>query len=113
MYGFLLPLTFDLCSSTVPEALANLRILREELKNVLGHLQRQLESQKQASECLRIRMVCYYIIQYPGHNPRIPNTTRSIQTFIFQEQEVRLQMKHLRTERDRALKSVKERLIQV
>ncbi|TNM89615.1 hypothetical protein fugu_003849 [Takifugu bimaculatus] len=70
--------------STVPEALANLRILREELKNLLGHLQRQLESQKQASECLRIRM----------------------------EQEVRLQMKHLRTERDRALKSVKERLIQ-
>ncbi|XP_029685433.1 myosin-2 isoform X2 [Takifugu rubripes] len=70
--------------STVPEALANLRIVREELKNVLGHLQRQLESQKQASECLRIRM----------------------------EQEVRLQVKHLRTERDRALKSVKERLIQ-
>lgn len=57
MDGFLQPLTFDLCSSTVPEALAHLRILREELKNVLGHLQHQLESQKQSSECLRIGMV--------------------------------------------------------
>lgn len=58
MCGFFLPVTFDLCSSTVPEALTHLRILSEELRNTMDLLQRRLESQKQSSECTRIRLVC-------------------------------------------------------
>lgn len=62
MYGFLLHVTFDLCSSTVPEALTNLRILREDLKNMMDLLYHRLESQKQTFERMRIRMVSIFTV---------------------------------------------------
>lgn len=59
---FLPPEAFDPCSHTVPEGLRNLRILREELKNMMDHLNHQLESQKQTSERMKIRMVSVYTV---------------------------------------------------
>lgn len=108
----LLPMTFDPCSSTVPEALTKLRILREDLENMVELLHHRLESQKETSECMRIRMV---LISTPctGQSEDPEHAAHSVYHCVSQKQELRLQEKHLRTERDQALKSVKERLIQV
>lgn len=42
-----------LYSPTVPEALTNLRTLREQLKHLISHLHQELDSQKQTTEQLR------------------------------------------------------------
>lgn len=44
---------FVFCSSSVDEALTNLRILREQLKHLISHLHQELNSQKQTSQQLR------------------------------------------------------------
>lgn len=102
-------MTFDICSSTVAEALTNLRTLREDLKNMMDLLHHRLESQKQTSECMRIRMVSIYTV----YRAQSEDPKHAQSRHVFQEQELRLQAKHLRTERDQALKSVQERLIRV
>ncbi|KAG7223490.1 hypothetical protein INR49_015483 [Caranx melampygus] len=71
-------------SSTMTEALNNLRALREELQDLISHLHQELDSQKQTTVQLRKD----------------------------KEQELSLQRQQLRLERDQALDSLKERLIQ-
>ncbi|XP_071339047.1 trichohyalin isoform X2 [Trachinotus anak] len=71
-------------SSTVAEALTNLRALRGQLEHLISHLQQELDSQKQTTEQLRKD----------------------------KEQELSIQRQQLRMERDQALDSLKERLIQ-
>ncbi|XP_041793022.1 uncharacterized protein si:ch211-102c2.8 isoform X2 [Chelmon rostratus] len=71
-------------SSTVAEALTNLRTLREQLKHVIIHLHQKLHSQKQTTE----------------------------QLSKDKERELSIQRQQLRMERDQALDSLKERLIQ-
>ncbi|XP_078105767.1 uncharacterized protein LOC144517557 [Sander vitreus] len=71
-------------SPTAAEALTNLRTLREQLKQLINHLQHELDSQKQTTEQLRKDM----------------------------ERELSIQRQQLRMNRDQALDSLKERLIQ-
>ncbi|XP_032371734.1 trichohyalin isoform X2 [Etheostoma spectabile] len=71
-------------SPTAAEALTNLRTLREKLKQLINHLQRELDSQKQTTEQLRED----------------------------KERELSIQRQQLRMNRDQALDSLKERLIQ-
>ncbi|XP_075882141.1 uncharacterized protein LOC142888019 [Nelusetta ayraudi] len=71
-------------SLTVPETLSHLGALRERLTVATSRLHRELLSQRQTAELLR-------------HS---------------KEQELNLQRQQLRTERDRDLKTLKERLIQ-
>ncbi|XP_042277382.1 trichohyalin isoform X3 [Thunnus maccoyii] len=71
-------------SPTVAEGLANLRTLRDQLKHLISHLYQKLESQRQTTELLRKD----------------------------KERELSIQRKQLRVERDQALDSLKERLIQ-
>ncbi|XP_050931274.1 myosin-4 isoform X1 [Lates calcarifer] len=71
-------------SSTVAEALTNLRALREQLEHVISHLHQELDSQKQTTEQLKKDKV----------------------------QELSIQRQQLRMERDQALDSLKQRLIQ-
>ncbi|TMS03954.1 hypothetical protein E3U43_000843 [Larimichthys crocea] len=69
---------------TAAETLANLRTLREQLMHLISHLQQELDSQKQTIDQLRKD----------------------------KERELSIQRQQLRTERDQALDSLKERLIQ-
>ncbi|KAI3372856.1 hypothetical protein L3Q82_023299, partial [Scortum barcoo] len=69
---------------TVTEALENLGILREQLKHLISHLHQELDSEKQTTEQLRKD----------------------------KERELSIQRQQLRMERDQALDSLKERLIQ-
>ncbi|KAF3850811.1 hypothetical protein F7725_012583, partial [Dissostichus mawsoni] len=71
-------------SPTAAEALINLRTLREQLKHLISHLQQELHSQKQTTEQLRKE----------------------------KERELSVQRQQLRLDRDQALDSLKERLIQ-
>nr|XP_046242081.1 trichohyalin [Scatophagus argus] len=71
-------------SPTVAEALTNLRTVREHLKHTISHLQQELDSQKQTAEHLRSD----------------------------KERELSIQRQQLRMERNQALDSLKERLIQ-
>ncbi|KAM8760782.1 uncharacterized protein AB9X84_008727 isoform 4-T4 [Acanthopagrus schlegelii] len=71
-------------SSTGAEALTNLRSLREQLKRMISHLHQELHSQKETTE----------------------------QLSQDKERELSIQRKQLRMERDQALDSLKERLIQ-
>ncbi|KAI9535731.1 hypothetical protein NQZ68_041577 [Dissostichus eleginoides] len=71
-------------SPTAAEALINLRTLREQLKHLINHLQQELHSQKQTTEQLRKE----------------------------KERELSIQRQQLRLDRDQALDSLKERLIQ-
>ncbi|XP_034004398.1 trichohyalin isoform X2 [Trematomus bernacchii] len=71
-------------SPTSAEALINLRTLREQLKHLINHLQQELHSQKQTTEQLRKE----------------------------KERELSVQRQQLRLDRDQALDSLKERLIQ-
>ncbi|XP_034727852.1 trichohyalin [Etheostoma cragini] len=71
-------------SPTAAEALTNLRTLREQLKQLINHLQQELDSQKQTTEQLRKD----------------------------KERELSIQRQQLRMNRDQALDSLKERLIQ-
>ncbi|XP_030273582.1 trichohyalin isoform X4 [Sparus aurata] len=71
-------------SSTGAEAITNLRSLREQLKRTISHLHQELHSQKQTTE----------------------------QLSKDKERELSIQRKQLRMERDQALDSIKERLIQ-
>ncbi|XP_076587924.1 uncharacterized protein LOC143321450 isoform X2 [Chaetodon auriga] len=71
-------------SSTVAEALTNLRTLREQLKHVINDLHQKLDSQTQTTE----------------------------QLSKVKERELSIQRQQLRMERDQALDSLKERLIQ-
>ncbi|XP_027133479.1 trichohyalin isoform X3 [Larimichthys crocea] len=71
-------------SLTAAETLANLRTLREQLMHLISHLQQELDSQKQTIDQLRKD----------------------------KERELSIQRQQLRTERDQALDSLKERLIQ-
>ncbi|XP_059192770.1 trichohyalin [Centropristis striata] len=71
-------------SPTAAEALKNLRTLREQLKDLINHLQEELDSQKQVTEKLRKD----------------------------KERELSIQRQQLRMDRDQALDSLKERLIQ-
>ncbi|KAK5871483.1 hypothetical protein PBY51_004364 [Eleginops maclovinus] len=71
-------------SPTAAEALINLRTLREQLKHLINRLQQELCSQKQTTELLRKE----------------------------KERELSIQRQQLRLDRDQALDSVKERLIQ-
>ncbi|XP_028433050.1 trichohyalin isoform X1 [Perca flavescens] len=71
-------------SPTAAEALTNLRTLREQLKQLINHLQQELDSQKQTTEQLRKD----------------------------KESELSIQRQQLRMNRDQALDSLKERLIQ-
>ncbi|XP_022608111.1 golgin subfamily A member 4-like [Seriola dumerili] len=71
-------------SSTVAEALTNLRALREQLEHLISHLHQELDSQKKNTEKLRKD----------------------------KEREISIQRQQLRMERDQALDSLKERLIQ-
>ncbi|XP_070689489.1 trichohyalin [Pempheris klunzingeri] len=71
-------------SPTVPEALTNLRTLREQLKHLISHLHQELDSLKQTTEQLRED----------------------------KERELSIQRQQLRIERDQALDSLKKRLIQ-
>lgn len=72
--------TFDLCSSTVAEALTNLRILREDLKNMMDLLHHRLESQKQTSECMRIQMVSTYTVY--GAQSEDPKHAQYVHVFL-------------------------------
>ncbi|XP_069577634.1 golgin subfamily A member 6-like protein 25 [Brachyistius frenatus] len=69
---------------TVAEALADMRTLRERLKHFVSHLHQELESQRQTNEQLRKD----------------------------KERELSIQRQQLKVERDQALESPKERLIQ-
>nr|XP_040052440.1 trichohyalin isoform X6 [Gasterosteus aculeatus aculeatus] len=71
-------------SPTATEALTHLRTLREQLKHLIDHLQLELHSQKETTEQLRKEM----------------------------ERQLSVQRQQLRTDKDRALDSLKERLIQ-
>ncbi|KAF1389157.1 hypothetical protein PFLUV_G00070540 [Perca fluviatilis] len=71
-------------SPTAAEALTNLRTLREQLKQLINHLQQELDSQKQTTAQLRKDKEC----------------------------ELSIQRQQLRMNRDQALDSLKERLIQ-
>ncbi|XP_035495332.1 myosin heavy chain, skeletal muscle isoform X2 [Scophthalmus maximus] len=71
-------------SPTVAEALTSLRALREQLERLIKHLHQELDSQKQSSEQLK------------------KDTERELST----------QRQKLRMEKDQALNSLKERLIQ-
>ncbi|CAK6966516.1 trichohyalin isoform X4 [Scomber scombrus] len=71
-------------SPTVAEALTNLKTLRDQLNNLISHLYQKLDSQRQTTELLRKD----------------------------KERELSIQRKQLRMERDQALDSLKERLIQ-
>lgn len=78
---FLPPVAFDLCSSTVPEGLRNLRRLRKELKTTMDHLHHQLESQKQTSERMKIRMVSVYTV-YGAQSEDPYYNTLNLNTFL-------------------------------
>ncbi|XP_068461118.1 trichohyalin [Clinocottus analis] len=69
---------------TAAEALTHLRTLREQLKHLINRLQQELDSQKESTEQLRKD----------------------------KERELSTQRQQLRTDRDHALDSLKERLIQ-
>ncbi|XP_023269292.1 trichohyalin-like [Seriola lalandi dorsalis] len=71
-------------SSTVAEAVTNLRALRKQLEHLISHLHQELDSQKKNTEKLRKD----------------------------KEREIIIQRQQLRMERDQALDSLKERLIQ-
>ncbi|XP_033946315.1 golgin subfamily A member 6-like protein 22 [Pseudochaenichthys georgianus] len=71
-------------SPTAAEARVNLSTLREQLKHLISHLQQELHSQKQTTERLRKE----------------------------KERELSVQRQQLRLDRDQALQSLKERLIQ-
>ncbi|XP_074526194.1 uncharacterized protein LOC141790309 isoform X3 [Halichoeres trimaculatus] len=71
-------------SSTVAEGLTNLRVLREELKHMINHLQQELDTQKETTE----------------------------QLGKAKERELSIQRHQLRMERDQAMDCLKERLIQ-
>ncbi|XP_029137412.2 trichohyalin isoform X3 [Labrus bergylta] len=71
-------------SSTVAEALTNLQKLRERLKHLIRHLNQQLDTQKETIEQLRKA----------------------------KERELSIQRQQLRMERNQAMDSLKERLIQ-
>ncbi|XP_041643373.1 trichohyalin [Cheilinus undulatus] len=71
-------------SLTVTEALTNLRMLRKPLKQTISHLHQELHKQKEATEQLRKA----------------------------KERELSIQRQQLRMERDQAMDSLKERLIQ-
>ncbi|XP_072244026.1 uncharacterized protein [Leuresthes tenuis] len=71
-------------SLPVAEALTHLRTLREQLKHFISQLQQELDSQKQTNEQLRKD----------------------------KERELSIQRQQLNVERDQALNSIKERLIQ-
>ncbi|XP_076007103.1 uncharacterized protein LOC143001391 [Genypterus blacodes] len=71
-------------SPTVEESLTNLRALRERLKHLIIHLHQELHAQRENTE----------------------------QLCKDKEQELHIQRQKLRTERDQALDSLKERLIQ-
>ncbi|KAF7665539.1 hypothetical protein LDENG_00140360 [Lucifuga dentata] len=71
-------------SPTVAEAITNLKTLRERLKHLIVHLHQELDSQKQTT----------------------------VQLHKDKERELHIQRQQLRMERDHALDSLKERLIQ-
>ncbi|KAM7391992.1 hypothetical protein PAMP_022636 [Pampus punctatissimus] len=71
-------------SPTVAEGLTNLKKLRDQLKHLISHLYQKLDSLRQTTELLSKD----------------------------KERELSIQRKHLRMERDQALDSLKERLIQ-
>ncbi|XP_034548024.1 trichohyalin isoform X2 [Notolabrus celidotus] len=71
-------------SSTVAEALTNLKVLREQLKHMISHLHQELDTKKETIEQLRKA----------------------------KELELSIQRQQLRMERDQAMDCLKERLIQ-
>lgn len=101
------------CSLTAAETLANLRTLREQLMHLISHLQQELDSQKQTIDQLRKDKVKFILYILHGAFCLHIKCTHEYRFKSFQERELSIQRQQLRTERDQALDSLKERLIQV